>query len=123
MNRYFGMNWRNAEVCRGAPVLTGERLEDCQGVREPVEEEATQSKSRSSVEASLHDKRARYFFGVTRTSSALAFLFHPWKREKSPASHASRSPGLLRSQSGRISLVTTRRSCQRSMTDGRPQNQ
>ena len=47
----------------------------------------------------------------------------PWKREKSPAFHASRRPGVLRSQSGRISLVTTRRSCQRSTTDGRPQNQ
>jgi hypothetical protein len=50
-------------------------------------------------------------------------LFHPWKRDKSPAFHASRSPGVLRSQSGRISLVTVRRSCQRSATDGRPQNQ
>jgi hypothetical protein len=52
-----------------------------------------------------------------------ACLFHPWKREKSPAFHASRSPGVLRSQSGRISLVAARRSCQRSTTDGRPQNQ
>jgi hypothetical protein len=41
-------------------------------------------------------------------------LSHPWKCERSPASQASRSPGLLRSQSGRISLVTTRRSRQRS---------
>src|SRR5580658_5259762 len=52
-----------------------------------------------------------------------ARLFHPWKRDKSPAFHASRSPGVLRSQSGRISLVTTRRSCQRSLIEGRPQNQ
>ena len=47
----------------------------------------------------------------------------PWKGERSPASHAARSPGLLRSQSGRTSLVAARRSCQRSSTDGRPQNQ
>ena len=31
-------------------------------------------------------------------------LFQPWKGERSPASQASRSPGALRSQSGRISL-------------------
>ena len=55
--------------------------------------------------------------------SASTRLFHPWKREKSPASHALRSPGVLKSQSGRISLVTTRRSCQRSTMEGRPQNQ
>jgi hypothetical protein len=42
---------------------------------------------------------------------------------QSPASQRSRSPGVLRSQSGRISRVTSRRSCQRSTTDGRPQNQ
>ena len=47
----------------------------------------------------------------------------PWKGAWSPAFQASRSPGVLRSQSGRISLVTARRSCQRSTTDGRPQNQ
>jgi len=64
-----------------------------------------------------------YFFCSIVESFRPARLFHPWKREKSPASHASRSPGALRSQSGRISLVTARRSCQRSMTDGRPQNQ
>src|SRR5215469_8777077 len=64
-----------------------------------------------------------YTFRPVETASTLARLFHPWKREKSPAFHASRSPGLLRSQSGRISLVTARRSCQRSVTDGRPQNQ
>ena len=50
-------------------------------------------------------------------------LFHPWKAEKSPAFQASRSPGVFRSQSGRISLDTVRRSCQRSTTEGRPQNQ
>jgi hypothetical protein len=65
----------------------------------------------------------RYLFLAIGESSTLACLFHPWKREKSPAFHASRSPGVLRSQSGRISLVTARRSRQRSMTDGRPQNQ
>ena len=53
----------------------------------------------------------------------LVRLSHPWKCEKSPAFQASRSPGVLRSQSGRISRVTARRSCQRSTTDGRPQNQ
>ena len=53
----------------------------------------------------------------------LACLFHPWKREKSPAFHASRSPGALRSQSGRTSLIAARRSRQRSLIDGRPQNQ
>ena len=47
-------------------------------------------------------------------------LFHPWKGVRSPASQASRSPGALRSQSGRISLVTARRSCQRSSTEGGP---
>jgi len=64
-----------------------------------------------------------YFFRTIEAASPLACLFHPWKREKSPAFHASRSPGVLRSQSGRISVVTARRSCQRSTTDGRPQNQ
>ena len=49
--------------------------------------------------------------------------FQPWKAEWSSASHASRSPGVLRSQSGRICRETSRRSCQRSTTDGRPQNQ
>src|SRR5437588_7358015 len=47
----------------------------------------------------------------------------PWKGERSPAFQASRSPGVLSSQSGRISRVTTRRSCQMSATEGRPQNQ
>ena len=63
------------------------------------------------------------FFRPTEPSPNRVGLFHPWKREKSPASHASRSPGALKSQSGRISRVTARRSCQRSATDGRPQNQ
>ena len=63
-----------------------------------------------------------YFFRTVEASSLPACLFHPWKREKSPEFRASRSPGVLRSQSGRISLVTMRRSCQRSITDGRPQN-
>jgi hypothetical protein len=67
--------------------------------------------------------RLCYSFRAIEGASLLAFLFHPWKRERSPAFHDSRSPGVLRSQSGRISLVTTRRSCHRSMTDGRPQNQ
>jgi hypothetical protein len=66
---------------------------------------------------------ACYFFRTIEAASTLACLFHPWKLEKSPAFHASRSPGVLKSQSGRISLVTARRSCQRSTTDGRPQNQ
>src|ERR687890_2003593 len=50
-------------------------------------------------------------------------VFQPWKGERSPASHASRSPGVLRSQSGGTSRVTSRRSCQRSTVEGRPQNQ
>jgi hypothetical protein len=37
-------------------------------------------------------------------------LFQPWKSEWSPEFQASRSPGALRSQSGRISRVTARRS-------------
>ena len=41
-------------------------------------------------------------------------LSHPWKGERSPAAQASRSPGVLRSQSGRISLVAARRSRHRS---------
>ena len=39
---------------------------------------------------------------------------------RSPASQASRNPGVLRSQSGRISRVTARRSCQRSTDRGAP---
>lgn len=50
-------------------------------------------------------------------------LFQPWNCERSPASHASRRPGLARSQSGWISRLTSRRSCHSSLTDGRPQNQ
>jgi hypothetical protein len=65
----------------------------------------------------------RYSFCPAEGGFAAPGLFQPWKRDKSPAFHASRSPGVLRSQSGRISLVTARRSCQRSATDGRPQNQ
>ena len=55
--------------------------------------------------------------------TAFRRLFQPWKADRSPALQASRSPGVFRSQSGRISLVTARRSCQRSVTEGRPQNQ
>ncbi len=65
----------------------------------------------------------RYSVCPAEGAFATPRLFHPWKRDKSPAFHASRSPGVPKSQSGRISLVTARRSCQRSMTDGRPQNQ
>src|SRR6202453_4830480 len=78
---------------------------------------------RGSFAPSVVAEWQRYFFRTIEASSILARLFHPWKRERSPAFHASRSPGVLRSQSGRISLVTARRSCHRSMTDGRPQNQ
>ena len=63
------------------------------------------------------------YFGLAATSLVLTFLLHPWKRDKSPASQAARSPGALKSQSGRIWLLTLRRSCQRSVTEGRPQNQ
>jgi hypothetical protein len=59
-----------------------------------------------------------YVFGL-----AAARLSQPWKGERSPAFQASRSPGALRSQSGRISRVTARRSCHRSTVEGRPQNQ
>ena len=48
---------------------------------------------------------------------------HPWKGARSPASQRSRSPGVLRSQSGRASLDAARRSRHRSAIDGRPQNQ
>ena len=65
----------------------------------------------------------RYLYCPAECAFWAPRLFHPWKRESSPAFHASRSPGVLKSQSGRISLVAARRSCQRSMTDGRPQNQ
>jgi Transposase DDE domain group 1 len=52
-----------------------------------------------------------------------ARLSQPWKTARFPASQAGRRPGVLRSQSGRISRVTARRSCQRSTNEGRPQNQ
>src|SRR5207249_3667735 len=45
------------------------------------------------------------------------------KSDLSPASQASRNPGALRSQSGRIFRVTSRRSWRRSSGEGRPQNQ
>ena len=61
--------------------------------------------------------RAERRHGVTERRS------QPWKRDRSPLSQAARSPRLPRSQSGRISLVAARRSCQRSPVDGRPQNQ
>ena len=64
-----------------------------------------------------------YLFGAFDGVFDAVCLFHPWKREWSPAFHASRRPGELRSQSGRTSLVTMRRSRQRSAIDGRPQNQ
>jgi hypothetical protein len=47
----------------------------------------------------------------------------PWNEAWSPASHASRRPGLARSQSGRLAAVAARRSRHRSSVDGRPQNQ
>src|SRR5262245_24165174 len=50
-------------------------------------------------------------------------VLQPWNAETSPASQASRRPGALRSQSGRISLDTARRSRQRSSKLGLPQNQ
>ena len=39
-------------------------------------------------------------------SVGVSVRFQPWNGDRSPASHASRSPGVLRSQSGRISAVT-----------------
>lgn len=62
-----------------------------------------------------------YESGDERIDSG-ARLSQPWKCALSPATHDSRNPGLLRFQSGRISLVASRRSCQRSLSDGRPQN-
>jgi len=47
-------------------------------------------------------------------SAAPARLSQPWKCDRSPASQASRSPGVPRSQSGRLSRVASRRSCHRS---------
>jgi hypothetical protein len=68
-------------------------------------------------------RSTRYFVCFVGDAFAVLLLLQPWKREKSPAFHASRRPGALRSQSGRISLIASRRSCQRSAIDGRPQNQ
>ena len=50
-------------------------------------------------------------------------LFQPWNGARSPASQRSRSPGVLRSQSGRISRAHRAQVPARSSTDGRPQNQ
>src|SRR5215211_227424 len=66
---------------------------------------------------------ARWLLDSAAVRLPVPLLFHPWNGERSPASQAARSPGVLRSQSGRISRVTARRSCQRSTTEGRPQNQ
>ena len=52
--------------------------------------------------------------------AASVFLSQPWNFEKSFASHASRRPGALRSQSGRTSRLASRGSCQKSTTDGGP---
>jgi hypothetical protein len=46
-----------------------------------------------------------------------------WGEQTLAANIPARRPGLLRSQSGRISRVTARRSCVRSAKVGRPQNQ
>jgi hypothetical protein len=72
-----------------------------------------------------HPRQSDVLYSFSRDEAAHnpARLFHPWKFEKSPEFQASRSPGLPKSQSGRISLVTTRRSCYKSAIDGRPQNQ
>src|SRR5262249_42300297 len=42
-------------------------------------------------------------------AGSAARLSHPWKCEKSPLSHASRSPGVLRSQSGTTDLNKKRK--------------
>src|SRR5689334_17464174 len=83
----------------------------------------TLTESNRDIRYLVEDEDPAAVFWPIEVPAAVARLSHPWKREKSPAFHASRSPGVLRSQSGRISLVTARRSCQRSTTDGRPQNQ
>ena len=75
-----------------------------------------------SLQLSASKNRVVYFFRSINGVSILACLF-AFVETGQIAGHASRSPGALRPQSGLISLVTVRRSCQRSMTDGRPQNQ
>jgi hypothetical protein len=77
------------------------------------------SSARLNVVSALTAQLVLYF----GTRAAFPSLFHPWNADKSPASQASRSPGALRSQSRRISRVTSRRSCHKSTTEGRPQNQ
>src|SRR6202008_3046443 len=57
--------------------------------------------------------------GSSRPGSAAAsgWSSNPWNGERSPASQASRRPGAARSQSGRTSALTARRSCHRSTTE------
>ena len=70
-----------------------------------------------------HRQQPRRRLAQAQEGDVAARRSHPWNDETSPASHASRSPGAPRSQSGRISRVASRRSRQRSTNDGRPQNQ
>src|SRR5262249_10348152 len=64
----------------------------------------------SGGRADYHDRLPRkswlmvsghFFFSPVSGVALPAFLFQPWKCEWSPAFQASRSPGVLRSQSGR----------------------
>src|SRR5437868_2079346 len=58
----------------------------------------------ASAVASTTANQAPTFPAVT--SFPASHLFQPWNADTSPASHASRRPGTLRSQSGRISRPT-----------------
>ena len=106
-------------------------------VREPAGASTTTPSRRSGSEAGVTE--ARTYEGrplhagsvgkaartVAQPPLALAEArrSQPWNGAQSLASQASRNPGALRSQSGRVSRCTSRRSCQRSTNDGRPQNQ
>jgi signal transduction histidine kinase len=79
------------------------------------------STTRSVVQSSL-DGSAWPSWAPATPAGARSSWYGKW-RLWSPASHSSRRPGAARSQSGRISRVTARRSRRRSSIDGRPQNQ
>jgi len=72
---------------------------------------------------SAEEARRAVASGVDVVVAPGDFGSQPWKFARPPASQASRSPGVLRPQPGRIWLVAARRSRHRSSNDGRPQNQ
>jgi hypothetical protein len=49
----------------------------------------------------MPEAACNYVVPPTEVDSNLACLSQPWKGEKSPAFHAARNPGELKSQSGR----------------------